>query len=47
MIENFGIKILMDEDKIITENKYTLEEIYKRIDDLADFARMKKIYFKK
>lgn len=43
MIEHFGIKIVMDEEKILRENRYTLEEIYNNIDELAEFARMKKI----
>ena len=42
-ITEYGIKIVMDEEKIIREGKYTLEEIYKNIDDLAEFSRMKKI----
>ena len=42
-ITEYGIKIVMNEDKIIKEGKYTLEEIYKNIDDLAEFSRMKKI----
>ncbi|RBQ27623.1 hypothetical protein [Arcobacter sp. CECT 9188] len=42
-ITEYGIKIVMDEEKILREGKYTLEEIYKNIDDLAKFSRMKKI----
>ena len=42
-ITEYGIKRVMDEEKIIREGKYTLEEIYKNIDDLAEFSRMKKI----
>ena len=42
-ITEYGIKIVMNEDKIIKEGKYTLEEIYANIDDLADFSGMKKI----
>ena len=42
-IKEYGIKIVMDEEKILREGKYTLEEIYKNIDDLAEFSRMKKI----
>lgn len=42
-IKDFGIKIVMNEEKIINENKYSLEEIYNKIDELAEFARMKKI----
>lgn len=42
-ITEYGIKIVMDEEKIQREGKYTLEEIYKNIDDLAEFSRMKKI----
>ena len=43
IITEYGIKIVMDEEKILQEGKYTLEEIYKNIDDLAEFSRMKKI----
>lgn len=42
-ITEYGIKIVMNEDKIIKEGKYTLEEIYAGIDELAEFSRMKKI----
>lgn len=42
-IKEYGIKIVMDEEKILREAKYSLEEIYKSIDDLAEFSRMKKI----
>ena len=42
-ITEYGIKIVMDEEKILREGKYTLEEIYKNIDYLAEFSRMKKI----
>ena len=38
-ITEYGIKIVMDEEKIIREGKYTLEEIYKNIDDL-DFQQI-------
>ena len=43
IITEYGIKIVMDEEKILREGKYTLEEIYKNIDYLAEFSRMKKI----
>ena len=42
-ITEYGIKIVMNEDKIIKEGKYTLEEIYANIDDLEDITGMKKI----
>ena len=42
-IKDYGIKIVMNEEKIINEKKYSLKEIYNKIDELADFARMKKI----
>lgn len=42
-ITEYGIKIIMDEEKILREKKYTLEEIYQNIDDEAEFAQMKKI----
>lgn len=41
-ITEYGIKIVMDEEKILREGKYSLEEIYKNIDYLAEFSRMKK-----
>jgi len=43
MIKDFGIKIVMNEEKIINDNKYDLELVYKEIDRLAEFAGMKKI----
>ncbi len=43
MIKHFGIKIVMNEEKIINENKYDLDLVYKEIDRLAEFAGMKKI----
>jgi hypothetical protein len=43
MIKHFGIKIIMDEEKIINDNKYDLDLVYKEIDRLAEFAGMKKI----
>lgn len=43
MTKHFGIKIIMDEEKIINENKYDLDLVYKEIDRLAEFAGMKKI----
>ncbi len=42
-ITEYGIKIVMDEEKIIREKEYNLEDIYKAIDDLAEFSRMKKV----
>ena len=42
-ITEFGIRIVMDEEKILRENIYSLEEIYKSIDELAEFSGMKKI----
>jgi len=38
-----GIKIVMNEDKILKENKYDLEKIYNAIDEIAKFSKMKKI----
>lgn len=43
MIKHFGIKIIMNEEKIINDNKYDLDLVYKEIDRLAEFAGMKKI----
>jgi uncharacterized protein with HEPN domain len=42
-LNKFGIQIIMDEEKIINDNKYDLHLIYKEIDRLAEFAGMKKI----
>jgi len=42
-ITEFGIKIVMDEEKILREQEYDLEDIYNGIDHLAQFAGMKKI----
>jgi len=42
-ITEFGIKIVMDEEKILKENEYRLEDIYNGIDHLAQFAGMKKV----
>jgi len=42
-ITEFGIKIVMDEEKILREQEYNLEDIYNGIDHLAKFAEMKKI----
>jgi len=42
-ITEYGIKIVMDEEKILKENEYSLEDIYNGIDHLAQFAGMKKI----
>jgi len=42
-ITEFGIRIVMDEEKILREQEYSLEDIYNGIDHLAQFAGMKKI----
>lgn len=42
-LNKFGIQIIMDEEKIINDNKYDLDLVYKEIDRLAEFAGMKKI----
>jgi len=42
-ITEFGIRIVMDEEKIIKEDKYNLETIYEDIDEIARFAKMKKV----
>ena len=36
-ITEYGIKIVMNEDKIIKEGKYTLEEIYANTDGIKRF----------
>ena len=33
-----GVKIIMNDGKILLENVYTLEEIYLKIDELAESA---------
>jgi len=42
-ITEYGIKIVMDEEKILREDIYDLDEMYKVIDDIAIYAEMKKI----
>jgi len=43
-IENqHGIKIVMDEEKILKEDKYDLDKIYQAIDEIAEFSKMRKI----
>jgi len=42
-ITEYGIKIVMDEEKILKEDKYDLDKIYEAIDEIAEFAKMKKI----
>ena len=42
-LNKFGIQIIMNEEKIINENKYDLNSIYNEIDRLAEFAGMRKI----
>jgi len=42
-ITEYGIRIVMDEEKILREQEYDLEDIYNGIDHLAQFAGMKKI----
>ena len=38
-----GVKIIMNDGKILLENVYTLEEIYLKIDELAESLNMEKI----
>ncbi len=42
-LNKFGIQIIMNEEKIISEDNYDLNLIYDEIDRLAEFAGMKKI----
>jgi len=42
-ITEYGVRIVMDEEKILREQEYDLEDIYNGIDHLAQFAGMKKI----
>jgi len=42
-ITEYGIRIVMDEEKILREDKYDLDKIYQAIDEIAQFAKMKKI----
>jgi len=39
-ITEYGIRIVMDEEKIIKEDKYDLDKIYQAIDEIAEFAKM-------
>jgi len=42
-ITEYGMRIVMDEEKILKEDIYDLDEMYKAIDDIAIYAEMKKI----
>jgi len=42
-ITEYGIRIVMDEEKILKEDKYELDEIYRIIDNIAEYTQMKKI----
>jgi len=42
-ITEYGIRIVMNEEKILKEGKYDLDKIYQAIDEIAEFAKMRKI----
>jgi len=42
-ITEYGVRIVMDEEKILREQEYDLEDIYNGIDHLAQFAEMRKV----
>jgi len=42
-ITEYGIKIVMNEEKILKEDKYDLDKIYQAIDEIAEFAKMRKV----
>jgi len=42
-ITEYGMRIVMDEEKILKEDIYDLEKLYKAIDDIAIYSEMKKI----
>jgi len=42
-ITEYGIRIVMDEEKILKEDKYDLDKIYQAIDEIAEFAKMRKV----
>jgi len=42
-ITEYGMRIVMDEEKILKEDKYELDEIYRIIDEIAEYTEMKKI----
>ncbi len=43
IIKDYGVKIILDEEKIIKENIYTLEQIYTKLDAIAKKTNMIKI----
>jgi len=42
-LTEYWIKIVLDEEKILKEQEYSLEKMYKAIDDIALASNMKKI----
>ncbi len=40
---DFAVKIVMDEEKILSENIYNLDDIYNEIDDIAEQSNMIKV----
>jgi len=42
-LTEYWIKIVLDEEKILKEQKYILEKMYKAIDDIAQKSNMKKL----
>jgi len=42
-ITEYGMRIVMNEEKILKEDIYDLDKMYKAIDDIAIYSEMKKI----
>jgi|GEM_PF-286049 len=42
-LTEYWVKIVMDEEKILRENRYDLDEMYKVIDEIAEATDMKKL----
>jgi len=42
-LTEYWVKIVMDEEKIIREDKYDLDEMYQIIDEIAELTNMKKL----
>jgi len=42
-LTEYWVKIVMDEEKILKEDKYDLDEMYKIIDEIAELTDMKKL----
>jgi len=42
-LTEYWVKIVMDEEKILREDKYDLDDMYKVIDEIAEATNMKKL----